>query len=162
MSCWQHSSKRRVGSLRKYLVVVCWFPFKGHRTADVCAGRYSLKSDKPDKRNTIKTFSYASVFQATLVLFTRIRTGVLLWRDNLVCIVFTWLLPFVINFDMVSAFSGIFSRIMFTNSCLRNLHLQERIHFHLQYFRLPPPCSWGVHSSGMFRCVTYQKSQGFS
>jgi len=82
------------------MIVVCWFPFKGHRTADVCPGRYSLKSDKPDTRNTIKKFSYASIFQATLALFARIRTGVLLWRDNLMCVVFTWLLPFVINFDI--------------------------------------------------------------
>jgi hypothetical protein len=112
MSCWQHSSKRRVGSLRKYLVVVCWFPFKGHRTADVCAGRYSLKSDKPDKPNTIKTFSYSSVFQATLVLFTRVRTGVLLWRDNLVYIVFTWLLSFVINFDIWCQLSVAFFHVL--------------------------------------------------
>jgi hypothetical protein len=100
MSCWQRSSKCRVRSLNKYLVVVCWFPFKGRGTADVCPGRCSLKNDKPDTSNTMKAFSYASVFQATLALVTSLRTGVVLWHDNLVCIVFTWLLHFVINFDI--------------------------------------------------------------
>jgi hypothetical protein len=35
-----------------------------------------------DTRNTIKIFSYANAFQATLALFARVRTGVLLWLDN--------------------------------------------------------------------------------
>ena len=93
--------------------MVCCCPLKRHRTADVCPGRYSLKSDKPDTR--ITKFPYASVFQATLVLFTSIRTGVLLWHDNVVCIVFTWLLPFVINFDIRYQLSVAFFQV----SCSR-------------------------------------------
>jgi hypothetical protein len=50
----------------------------------MCPGRCSLKNDKPNKSSMIKACSYASVFEATLALFTLLCTGIVLWRDNLV------------------------------------------------------------------------------
>ena len=90
-------------------------PLQGTQDSRCLSWTVFTKNDKPDTRNKIKTFSHASVFQATSALCTCICTGVLLWRDDLVCVVFTWLLPFVINFDILYRLSMAFFHV----SCSR-------------------------------------------